>query len=215
MQVTEIYVPSRPWAITCIGHNKIAVTFPHAKFVGLITFSGFGEVRSSTQIAQGLCCYGIAYCNNKLITCHSSNIKILDMSGNVLKDVAVESKGNPHFKDLHYLAVNPDTEIIYASDAVTNTVSSITFEGKVIAVFKDSQLSRPYELTVDESGAVFVCGQETNNVQQLSSDLTRVKTLLNENDGVNIPVGISLCQKNKRLCVLLMNGTIKVYNITM
>lgn len=48
-------------------------------------------------------------------------------------------------------------------------------------------------VAVDREGNVYVCGQASNNVVQVSPDGSKVRELLTSEDGINNPTDISLC----------------------
>ncbi|XP_060572458.1 uncharacterized protein LOC132730518 [Ruditapes philippinarum] len=94
-------------------------------------------------------------------------------------------------------------------------MSGLTFDGKAKAIYKDDQLDTPCQLTVDRSGAVFVCGSLSHNIHQLSPDLTKVKILLDREQGIECPVGVSYYQNKNRLYVCQTLGDIKVYDLSL
>ncbi|XP_053385752.1 uncharacterized protein LOC123538994 [Mercenaria mercenaria] len=214
----QVELSSCPWGITKVEDNKVAVTFPIEGIVGLITFSETMTVTNTDDIKVGAWCCGIACSNNNLIVSYfkSAQVQILDMSGHVLKTFVNDSKGQRLFSNPRYLAVSPDNTTIYVSDQDRDTVTSMTFDGKVKAIYKDDQLSQPCQLTVDESGTVYVCGVDSHNVHQLSSDLTKVKILLDKSHGINQPTSAAYCQNNNRLYVgMNRNTNMKVFNLSL
>jgi hypothetical protein len=170
------------------------------------------------DIKVGECCCGVAYSNNKLIVSYTNRpatVKILDMSGKVLKTFDKDEHGKYLFVHPHYLTVSADNTVIYVSDLKKCCVIGLTFDGKVKAIYKDDQLNTPCQLTVDMSGTVFVCGLLSQNIHQLSSDLTKVKILLDEEQGIQSPVGVAYCQNTNRLYVSQYAGIIKVYDLSL
>ncbi|XP_053386649.1 uncharacterized protein LOC128550836 [Mercenaria mercenaria] len=212
-----IKVLSKPWAITSIRDNKVAVTFPEEGIIRMITFSEPISVVNSDDIRVRLPCYGTAYSNNNFIVSNeeSRTVQILDMSGHIIRTIDKDSMGKPLFTSPLYMAVSPDNTTIYVSDWSSDTVTSMTFDGKVKAIYKDVQLSTPYQLTVDDPGSVYVCEIHSNNVHQLSSDLTKVKILLNTSHGMNQPVSVVHCNNGNKLYVGMRNRNIKVFNLSL
>jgi hypothetical protein len=76
-------------------------------------------------------------------------------------------------------------------------VIGLTFDGKVI--YSDDHLDKPCQVTVDMSGTVFVCGLWSDNIHQLSTDLTKVKILLNKKQEIKSPVGVAYGQNKKQI----------------
>jgi sugar lactone lactonase YvrE len=142
-------------------------------------------------------------------------VKILDMSGKVLKTFDKDHHGKFLFVSPDYLRISADNTVIYVSDSENNCVIDLTFDGKVNAIYNDDQLKRPFQLTVDRSGAVFVCGYWSNNIHQLSPGLTKVKILLDREQRINGPVGVTYCQNKNRLYVSQYAVNIKVYDLSL
>jgi DNA-binding beta-propeller fold protein YncE len=94
-------------------------------------------------------------------------------------------------------------------------VIGLTFDGKVKAIYEDDKLTHPFQLTVDRSNAVFVCGSLSQNIHQLSRDLTKVKILLDEERGIIGPSGVAYCQNTNRLYVSQSYDNIKVYDLSL
>ncbi|XP_053386625.1 E3 ubiquitin-protein ligase TRIM71-like [Mercenaria mercenaria] len=220
-----IELPSEPWDITKLTDNKVAVTFPNETItrlfrspeamIRLITFSDLMSVVNTNDIRVSPPCHGIAYSNNNLIVSNEENgtVQILDMSGRIIRTIGKDSNGKPLFTKPWYLVVSPDNTTIYVSDYERHTVISLTVDGKVKAIYKDDQLKHPRQLTVDESGAVYVCGRWSYNVHQLSSDLTKVKILLNKGQGMNSPMSVAYCKNNNTLYVGMRGRNIEVFNL--
>jgi hypothetical protein len=215
----RIDLPSYPWAVAKVDNNKVAVTFPRLGTVRLITFSKCMTVTNTEDIEVGEGCCGVAYSNNKLIVSYaisSATVKILDMSGKVLKTFLYKDH---HWTCLfgcpYYLTISADNTVIYVSDFKKNCVIGLTFDGKVKAIYNDDQLQGPYQLTVDRSGAVFVCGYWSNNIHQLSPDLTKVKILLDKEQEINGPAGVAYCKNKNRLYVSQYADNIKVYDLSL
>jgi hypothetical protein len=207
-----IDLPSEPLAVAKVDNNKVAITFSDLGTVRLITFSKCMTVTNTEDIEVGRGCRGVAYSNNKLIVSYTrpAKVKILDMSGKVLEIFDKDQHGNYLFADPRCLTISADNTVIYVSDYNNNCVIGLTFDGKVKAIYKDDKLEKPYQLTVDRSGAVFVCGRWTENIHQLSPDLTKVKILPSENQ----PEGLAYCQDTDRLYVSQCTEEIKFSNNT-
>ncbi|XP_060596092.1 uncharacterized protein LOC132750165 [Ruditapes philippinarum] len=213
-----IDLPSNPWAAAKVDNNKVAVTFPRLEIIKLITFSKSLTVTNTEDIKVGRGCCGVAYSNNKLIVSYTTSpatVKILDMSGKVLKIFDKDQHGKNLFADPYFLTISADNTVIYVSDYKKSCVIGLTFDGKVKAIYNDDQLNEPYQLTVDRSGAVFVCGLWSNNIHQLSPDLTKVKILLDKEQEICRPTGVAYCQNTNRLYVSQIANNIKVFDITM
>ncbi|XP_060572439.1 uncharacterized protein LOC132730498 [Ruditapes philippinarum] len=212
-----IDLPSYPWAVAKVDNNKVAITFPDLGIVRLITFSKCIRVTNTEYIKVEQGCRGVAYSNNKLIVSYTfpAAVKILNMSGKVLKTFDKDQHGTCLFVEPRNLTISADNTVIYVSDFKKNCVIGFTFDGKVKAIYKDDKLNWPYQVTVDMSGAVFVCGLFTHNIHQLSSDLTKVKILLDVKQEIYRPTGVAYCQDTNRLYLSHCADNIKVYDLSL
>ncbi|XP_060582916.1 uncharacterized protein LOC132739257 [Ruditapes philippinarum] len=210
----RIDLPSNSPAVAKVDNNKVAVTCPRFGIVRLITFSKCMTVTNTEDIKVGGGCCGVAYSNNKFVVSYTTfpaTVKILDMSGKVLKTFDKDQHGKHLFNDPCFVTVSADNTVIYVSDTENNCVIGLNLDGKVKAIYKDDQLKRPHQLTADKSGAVFVCGHLSHNIHQLSSDLTKVKILV----GVTSPAGVAYCKTKNRLFASQYADNIKVYDFSM
>jgi DNA-binding beta-propeller fold protein YncE len=132
-----------------------------------------------------------------------------------LKTFDKDQHGKYLFVHPYFLTISADNTVIYVSDYNKSCVIGLTFDGKVKAIYNDDQLKSPCQPTVDRSGAVFVCGPGTYNIHQLSPDLTKVKMLLDKEQGINGPVGVTYCQDTNRLYVSQQYDNIKVYDLSL
>ncbi|XP_060573361.1 uncharacterized protein LOC132731237 [Ruditapes philippinarum] len=212
----DIKFDAKPFGITKVSDYKVAVTFPDKRMIRMITFSEDMKVLDITKIPGNGYCTGIAYRNPYLVVSYwnPASIKILSMSGEVVKTFDKDDNGQKLFIKPWYLNVSPDNTMIYVSDRKEHTVTCLNYDGKVKAVYKDDQLKRPHQLAVDEYGSVYVCGFHSGNIHQLSSDLTKVKILVDKNDGLDQPRSVAYCPNTKRLFVGMPNK-IKVFNVSL
>jgi hypothetical protein len=207
-----------PWAVAKVDNYKSVVTFPKFGLIRLITFSKCMTVTNTEDIKVGELCCGVAYSNNKLLVSYITNpaaVKILDMSGKVLKIFDRDHHGKCLFVHPHYITISADSMIIYVSDFKENCVLGLTFDGNVKAIYNDGQLESPYQLTVDQYGKVFVCGVQSHNIHQLSPDLTMAKIPLGIDQGIMCPSGLAYCRNKNRLYLSQCADNIKVYDLIM
>ncbi|XP_060560026.1 uncharacterized protein LOC132720057 [Ruditapes philippinarum] len=205
---------SKPWGITKVSHHKVAVTFTDERMIRLITFAQDMEVLDITEIPGNGCCSGIAYSNNHFVVSYwlTGSIKISSISGRIVKSFDKDDNGQNRFTYPVYLTISPDNSMIYVSDWSRNTVTCLTYAGEVNAIYKDDQLKNPQQLAVDEYGSLYVCGRESNNILQLSHDLSKIKILIDKRHGIIRPTSIAYCQNTKRLFVgMNQNSKIKVF----
>ncbi|XP_060606591.1 uncharacterized protein LOC132758899 [Ruditapes philippinarum] len=215
---TEFKFDKYPHGLTKITDYKVVVTFPDDRKIRLITFSKDMKILNITEIPGNGHCRGIVYSNNHLVVSYwnPSCVKILNMSGKIVKSFDNENNCQNLFSNPLYLTVSPDNTMIYVSDCDKNTVTCLTFDGMLKSIYKDEKLNYPHQLAVDDFGSVCVCGQDSNNIHQLSRNLNKVKILIDKSHGINTPTSIAYCQNTKRLFVGMdCNRKIKIFNVTL
>ncbi|XP_060573393.1 uncharacterized protein LOC132731252 [Ruditapes philippinarum] len=210
----DIKFETSPSCIAKVSDYKVAVTFRDKRMIRMITFSEDMKVLDITDIPVNGTCTGVAYRNPYLVVSYwdPAVVKILSMSGEVVKTFDKDDDGQKLFIKPCCLIVSPDNTMIYVSDHDKHTVTCLNYDGKVKAVYKDDQLRTPRQLAVDEYGSVYVCGLHSVNIHQLSSDLTRVKILVDISHGLDPPWSVAYCQNTKRLFVGMSNK-IKVFHV--
>ena len=216
--LSALHMPSAPWGIAKVTDNEVVVTFPEPGIVKFLTFSETMTVTKTQDVKVGYECYGVTYGRNRLIVSYldPARVQILDMSGNVLKCFDEHVGQGIRLSSPKHLAVSPNKRFIYISDCNENIVASMTFDGKLKALYKDDQLAAPFQLTVDGEGLVYICGRGSNNVHQLSADLTRIKLLVDEKQKLLKPVSVAVCENVKRLYIGAFNSNvIEVFQLTL
>ncbi|XP_045170863.2 uncharacterized protein LOC123533285 [Mercenaria mercenaria] len=207
---------SNPWEITKITTDQIAVTFPDVSYILFITFSAENmELQHSNGLSVRGKCYGIA-CNGEhffVSFIDPTEIRVITFKGDVIKRLFTPSDGGISLISPLFLTLNAKHSTVYISDRTANTVTCMTFDGKIKAIYKDDQLKNPLHMAVDGNGSVYVCGRQSNNIHRLSSDLKKELILLDRHE-INRPVSVAYCTKRNTLYVGMKNGNaIKCFNI--
>lgn len=211
-----IEMQSAPWCITEVDDDKVAVTLPEDGKVKILTLSEDMAVEESSWVDVGHGCYGVAYSQERLFVSYldPAKVQVLDMTGNVLRCFDTTFDQTPLFKAPRHVMLAANKRLIYVSDSNRDTVTALTFSGKVKFIYKDDQLVSPFQLATDREGAVYVCGRRSNNIHMLSADLKKVKILLREKHGMVNPVSVGLCAVQNKLYVGMYNtSSIEVFKI--
>lgn len=209
-------MPAAPWGIAKINDEKVVVTFPELGRVHFLTLVDSMSVVQTNEVKVGYECYGVAYGRDRLIVSYldPAKVQIHDMSGNVLRCFDRNLDQTPLFSSPRHVTLSTNKRLIYVSDSNQNTLSCLTFSGKVKAIYKDNQLTAPFQMATDSAGAVYVCGRGSNNVHQLSSDLKKMKIFMDANHGLVKPVSLGLCEEENKLYVgMHSTSSIEVFNI--
>ena len=126
-----------------------------------------------------------------------------------------DNDGRILFKDPQHLAVSPDLGTIYVTDLRNETVTALTQDGHVLGVVKDKDNLRcPRGITVDYKCRVYVCCWLLHTVCLVSPETGTVTRLLGEEDGMEMPHSVAVCDKTRRLYVgMFGSNVIKVFEI--
>lgn len=99
----------------------------------------------------------------------------------------------------YYLACDPNNGYTFVS-FYTDTegdvaVARLSAEKRTaeVNILTVGVVRRATGLDVDLEGNLYICGEGSDNVVQMSGDGRHVRELLTSSDGINSPVGIAVC----------------------
>ncbi|XP_033761128.1 uncharacterized protein LOC117342938 [Pecten maximus] len=166
--------------VAVAGHFKIYIVRVHASKLSL---------SSEIKLSSDCNCRGIAFVDGVFIVSTPTHIRAVTMEG---KSNISYTLGN----ECRHVAYCPKEEHIFAS-LVTSIPGRVVLtrlsQWKQADILKDEVVKRAMGVDVDREGNVYVCGQLSNNVVQISPDGTKVRELLTAENDIDKPLGISLC----------------------
>ncbi|XP_053406492.1 uncharacterized protein LOC128559263 [Mercenaria mercenaria] len=160
------------WHITCMSDDKIAVHIVTGGYQNHIQFMSVckeGSLSKGHLVNIDETCYGLAYSRGNFFILQDQQVQI-DIHGKIQDTIKTD-----YSESLGGIAISPDNETIYFTNFEKNTVSSMTLDGKVKAVYKD--LNGPVSVTVDNDGMVYVCGSDTRCMHLLTEDLIKLQVI--------------------------------------
>ncbi|XP_052093242.1 uncharacterized protein LOC127729461 [Mytilus californianus] len=163
--------------VTQINQDTIAITFPDERMIRIFSMEN-EEVTDGIKLNKE--CRGISFYNNTLhVGLSYDEVRIIDLKGNTLKSIQVESKAF-----LYYLVYCND-RIIY-SDYVDNVVYCVDGSGKQIWRYTQD-LSRPEGLCTDTYGNIIVADCDSDRIIVISKDGKDSKVLVSKENGLKNP----------------------------
>ncbi|CAC5398247.1 unnamed protein product [Mytilus coruscus] len=90
---------------------------------------------------------------------------------------------------------------IYSTNVNENTVSCYTREGQHIWTIRNNDINRPFGLSVDINGMVYVACNPTNTVVAISPDGTSSRVILSAKDGLDKPYAVHVDKKSSTLLI--------------
>lgn len=129
---------ARPFDVTSVNENRVAVTIPSKNLVCLISARN-GVLKEERDISVNGTCYGIAHYSDGFVVSflHPGKVELIDMRGKVLKSIVSDSSGQSLFQSPQYVDICHSTHVIYVSDSKRQDVISVTPEGEVVGLFKE------------------------------------------------------------------------------
>ena len=194
----------KPWSLSVIDNSNVIVTLPLSKqlqYVQLVP-----HMKADRVIKLDKKCWGVAVVGNDIyVSCHNDpgegEVRVLDLSGNLKRQVGVNKDGSYQFQDLFYLTVSTTSKKIFVTDYWKSIVSCMTPDGNIIYQYKDDDLRYPRALFVDAGDNIFVCGNDSYNVQVITADGRKYGTLISTNDGIRCPYSIAFSEADNMLVV--------------
>ncbi|XP_053389579.1 uncharacterized protein LOC128552555 [Mercenaria mercenaria] len=135
-----------------------------------LTVSASGVLSKGNVITTERPTYDVVGIAQHLYVLHRDEMIVLDMHGNVLKTIGCDCSFLPS------IAASPDKKTMYLTDYFNNSVTSMTtVECKITATYKDKDLDKPFGVTVDDEGFVYV--RSKGGIHQLTKDCTKVQII--------------------------------------
>ncbi|XP_052059331.1 uncharacterized protein LOC127699992 [Mytilus californianus] len=173
----QLPIPGEPWSVTQINQDTIAITYPGEKAIEIFNMEN-ETVTKVIKLDKG--CRGLSFYNNSLaVGLYPDEIRIIDLEGNTLKSIQVESKSY-----LNHLVYRND-RVIY-SDYIGKAVYCVDGSGKQIWQYTQD-LSRPLGLCTDTYGNIIVADYGSNRIIVISKDGQNSKVLISKEDGLENP----------------------------
>lgn len=217
----EFELSSPPWDITCIPGGMAAVTLPSEKKVMLV--SGMNDcITPVEQFNTSGKCYGIAYSyysKDLVVACDTpgdglATVKVVSLAGEEIRDIAIGENGQSIITRPSYVATSPFDADVYVSDECNNTIIGVTMNGELRFQHSHPYLKLPVGIAADNHGCIYVCGNGSCDIHQLSRDGQRIRLLA---DGLTHPRAIAFDPYGDRFLVTSdgsYKSTVQLYNLS-
>ncbi|CAG2210621.1 TRIM2_3 [Mytilus edulis] len=193
----QLPIPGGAYSVTQINQNTIAITYPNETAIKIFNMENETVTKVITLDKE---CYGLSFSNGSLaVGLSDDEIRIIDLEGNTLKSIQVESKS------ALYNLVYCNDRVIY-SDYDGNAVYCYDESGKQIWRYTQD-LSRPRGLCTDTYGNIIVVDYNSNRIIVISKDGQNSKVLISEEDGLKNPRCICFKHNESSGFICDINGT--------
>lgn len=151
--------------------------------------------------------YGITSANGSLIYCvGNQNIQSLNLSDESVSDIE-----SGKLKNNAYISYAEDR--LYHTSCNGSAITCCNINGKIIWEFRTEKLQHPRGIAVDRKGRIYVVGEASNNVIQISPDGKHFTELLTKSHEIYKPSAICCDRKNDIIVICNKNGCLFVYEI--
>lgn len=223
MEFTLRYsTPSRPWAVTKLGGNEIAVTLPFQQKILIYKYKETsGRLKADRSISVKGECHGISFFKGKLAVSYvdPEKVEIMTHRGQILFKYEKDLKGSALFSRPLYLSFSNEGQHIYVSEYDNFAVIKLSPNAPFIATYEDQDLCHPTGITCTSTGRMLVCSHKNDGIQLLTEDLTTFQTLLSGCEGLQRPQTMCYLEDRKLLIVscgsgrLIADNVLHVFNI--
>jgi sugar lactone lactonase YvrE len=158
------------------------------QFINLQTFTQ--DDKLITIPNSNIIC-GITATSDSIIVGDKGRIHCLDTEGTYLRKITLSTGSNTR-----HLSIGHNNQIYYST---TSSINCVNWNGTEVFSYKIPNENDHMKIAIDRNGNVYVAGYHTNTIQRLHSDGTVDCVVLNEGDGVKIPLSICFNKSGDKL----------------
>ena len=174
-----------------------------------ITIIDIENKEGMTTISMDTNIYGMAVRGRTIYYCAwDKGLKMLNLSDRSVIDII-----SSDMTCVCYVATSGDK--LYYTNCNTHTVTCCDLHGTTQWEFKDERvLQRPFGITVDNDGNVYIVCHRSNNVVVISPDGQRHRQLLSSKDGLSYPHALDYDKSTNMLLVVNPSSKAFLFNVT-
>ena len=191
--------------VTLIDGSNVAVST-----AGDIRIINIDTKRTERVIKTTSSCYGIAYHKGTLLWCaESRGLNKIGLSDDIITTLFEDVT----LPDQSFLTTFGDK--IFQTNLVNNSVTCYTINGGKLWEFRDTSVLRePTGVAVDNNCNIYVTSYYYNKVIVLSPDGKQWRQLLDQNDGLSGPYGISIDKTTNNILITSYYGSALMFHIS-
>lgn len=200
--LNSIFFTTKPWDVTVVGENEIAVTLPEEHGIQLLTTGD--SIKMSDYFTTEEACFGIKHVRGKFFAlCYDGKppaLKVISSDGRELAAIGVDDDGSPLFSRPIYVTSNNAGTVIYVSDERRGCITCLTETSEHCYTYSTIDLSHVAGITLDREGNLYVCRNHAKSVQVVSPEGDRIKTIVSREE-ITYPRAIAYDEKEDRLLI--------------
>ena len=212
---------SAPWGVVLVNETCVAVSLYQERVVQVLRFGGFtlAVVRTITSKSEPYALtlmpdMGILATFDVNEKAASIGIVTNEETNRYLKKFPTKTTRNVAFKGSLGLIYNDVKSTYYVTSYVTDRVTAITNAGAVSFIYEHTDLIKPFGLSCDGDGNIYVCSTSNSKIHQVLPNGNLNKFILTEADGVREPLDISFNEDGDLFLVTCENSdTVRIYKL--
>jgi len=202
--VKQYKIDSKPRDVAA-GHRDNEIYITVSNYIYKCTLDTKLTIVSRIKAPSDI--WGIAVSGDNIIVGTRDAVVILTQDGSIVKSI---SKSGHNC----YVAVSQTQRTMYHRD--NNDIVCRTLEGKEIYKYQNQILNYPCGITIDTQDTLYICGFDSNNIHQVSSDGQRSRILLDKLHNITNPCSVIFNTHNNELIVTSGNEDIvcEIYRLS-
>jgi hypothetical protein len=196
--IKQLKLDSKPWDITMVTTDTLAVTLPDSKTIQFISFSQDSLTLKNKLKVDGEC-NGISHHQGKLAVTYikPGKLQVMNLKGNAKITVDKDSNGGNIFSHPWYVTTNSHS--IYVSDYYKPAVLRFNWQGEMIG---SVGIEGSCGITLLDDESLSVNGYASDCIYRVSGECKDSKTILED---VDRPYAACWCAETSTLCVSRRN----------
>ncbi|XP_069120121.1 transcription intermediary factor 1-alpha-like [Argopecten irradians] len=187
--VDEMKVNGYPFDMCMVDNTTVAVGISRPGGIRVVKVTS-SKITLSSEINTKVDCYGIVYRDGEFVVSTRSDVVSVTNDGTIHKLLGQTGYIYGMCRD----PIGKQLFLTHYTDCKDSTaVSRLTADDVHTDLLKAGVVKKAYGVDMDVERNVYVCGDTSNNVMQMSWDGSIIRELLTEADGTVRPRGIFVC----------------------
>lgn len=209
--LSEIVVQDSPRSLCMTSTHLAAATLANETIQFIQVSENTLEEDSTVNI--GVNVYGIAaHRNNLVVSCVPPAVMIISKDGEVIHKLDNQLAGREVFKTPRYITTSSDGSI-FVADFRKNTISRLDGSLTILQTLSGPLLNSPHGIIAINRDKLLVCNKSNNNIVEIRPSSDTMTILLEKQHGIDYPINICLCKKQKKVYVVSEKGNVMIYKL--
>ncbi|KAL3892077.1 hypothetical protein ACJMK2_004314 [Sinanodonta woodiana] len=179
----------RPWSACSLSDTEVAVTIPVQKTIQIIQIKD--KMVKKLEITTRFECWGVAAVKDQLvITTRGHIVIILDMHGKETRTVHTDMYRSEKHLVPNFIKVDTTNSVIYISDETAHKLVAYSMTWDVLFTYTNQNLTNSTGIDIDREGNIYLCGYNSQCVQQISAEGKIIKVLISKKEENKKPLDI-------------------------